>query len=297
MLTGDSSIDRAIMEPDLDRLDVIIPVKNSRDNWKKCLDSFYREIPINRLLIGDGGSTDETLEIVGKYPRVTILNQSKLKLLGYRIKSLVEKVETEWFVYLHSDVSLPRGWYDEMNKYRSQWDWFECKRVAVFPDGKKQELTRQYKASRAYSGSQLGRSAVLKKAVEPIEDDYIYRTEDIIIMQNVVRLGYKYGKCPTTFHYHYVVPHKLTKDEQARLATQTAKATIKYLCPTRQNIVYLYRLFQKLSELGIYRRNEWQEWVQNTNPDWSKWIPSFKVWELTVKNVAKIKRDVSQRFS
>jgi len=33
-------------------VDVIIPVKNTGPCWRESLDSFYREIPINRLLIG-----------------------------------------------------------------------------------------------------------------------------------------------------------------------------------------------------------------------------------------------------
>ena len=63
MLESYVNIDRAVVEPDLDRVDVIVPVKNTRGNWKACLDSFYREIPINQLLIGDGGCTDDTIEI------------------------------------------------------------------------------------------------------------------------------------------------------------------------------------------------------------------------------------------
>lgn len=282
--------DRAIMEPGLERLDVIVPVKNTRGNWKDCLDSFYREIPINRLLIGDGGCTDNTIKIVSNYSRVTVFDQSKLKTLGYSIKRLIEEVKTEWFVYLHSDVSLPKGWYDEMCKYRGQWDWFECKRIIVHPDGKQQELTGQYKSPRAYSGSQMGKTAVLKKAVKYIQDDYIQRTEDIIIRQSVENSGYKYGKVPTTFHYHYVTPYTPTVKEQIQIAAQTAKAIIKYLSPTYQNITTVYGNIRKLSKLGMYNKEEWKEWVQKTNPVWSKWIDTYKIWELTVINIVKIKR-------
>ena len=45
--------DRAMVEPGLERVDVIVPVKNTSDNWKACLNSFYREIPINRLLVSE----------------------------------------------------------------------------------------------------------------------------------------------------------------------------------------------------------------------------------------------------
>ncbi len=79
-------------------------------------------------------------------------------------------------------------------------------------------------------------------------------------------------------------------------AIQTAKAIIKYLNPTRQNIITIYGNIQKLSELGAYHKGEWKEWVQKTNPMWSKWIAAYKLWELTVKNIIKIKKAVVQRI-
>lgn len=262
------NVDRAIAEPDLKRADVIIPVKNTKRNWKECLDSIYLEIPINRLWIGDGGCTDDTIEIVRKYPRVMIFDQSKLKTLGYRIKCLIEKVATEWFVYLHSDVSLPRGWFDEMRKYQEKWDWFECRRIAVYQNETKQELTRQYKVKRSYSGSQMGKTSVLKKAVEGFEDDYIQRTEDIIIQQNVENLGYHYGKVPTTFHYHYISHYTPTLKD----VTQTAQAIIKYLQPTAENVETVLSSIVKLSEAMLTTDADWKKWAQKSSPVWTKII-------------------------
>ena len=109
-------------------IDVIIPLINTNELFEKNLYSFYREIPINRLLIGDGGCTDNSIEIVKKFPRIIIIEQSKYKSLGYCVKELIEQVETEWFVYLHADVYLPENWYDEMKKHQKDYDWFECYR-------------------------------------------------------------------------------------------------------------------------------------------------------------------------
>ena len=40
-------------------LDVIIPIVHTNELWRSNLTSIYREIPVNRLLIGDGGCIDE----------------------------------------------------------------------------------------------------------------------------------------------------------------------------------------------------------------------------------------------
>lgn len=38
--------------------------KNSRIDLRKCLDSIYKNTPVNRLIIVDAFSTDRTLEII-----------------------------------------------------------------------------------------------------------------------------------------------------------------------------------------------------------------------------------------
>jgi len=262
------NVDRALAEPYLEKIDVIVPVKNTKSNWAECLDSFYNEIPINRLLVGDGGCTDDTIRVVRKYPRVTIFEQSTLKTLGYRIRRLIEKVVTEWFVYLHSDVSLPRGWYDEMCKYRNQWDWFECRRIAVYRNGTKRELTEQYKVKRAYSGSQMGKTSILKKVVEEFEDDFIHRTEDIIIQQNVEKLGFHYGKVPATFHFHFTDHYTPTLKD----VMQTTQAIIKYWQPTEENVDTVLSGIVRLSEALLITDADWKKWAQGTNPAWTEMI-------------------------
>ena len=109
-------------------IDVIIPVLNTNELWEADLYSFYREIPINRLLIGNGGVTDNTLDVLKAFPRVEII-ELKGTSLGYRIAKLMQQVTTDFFIYLHSDVYLPSGWFDKMYKYKDEYDWFECYRT------------------------------------------------------------------------------------------------------------------------------------------------------------------------
>ena len=94
-------------------IDVIIPLINTNTLFEKNLHSFYREIPINRLIIGNGGCTDNSIEIVKKFPRVKVIDQFKYRSQGFCIAELISHVNSEWFIYLHADVYLPEKWYEK----------------------------------------------------------------------------------------------------------------------------------------------------------------------------------------
>ena len=153
-------------------VDVIIPLLTVNDAFHANLCSYYREIPIQRLLIGDGGCSEATLAVLRSFPRVELIPQQENKTLGYCLRQLIEKVETEWFVYLHADVYLPEGWFDAMARHQRDYDWFECnRRMSVLVDYPQE---RQNAAERPYSGSQMGRRRAFEPFLEEIEDDYLY---------------------------------------------------------------------------------------------------------------------------
>jgi hypothetical protein len=107
-------------------IDVIIPVIHTNELWAKNLTSIYRDVPVNRMLISDGGCKDDSIAVVAKFPRVTVYDHRAYKTLGYCLRKLIESVETEWFIYLHSDVYLPEGWFDAMRRHQPEYDWFGC---------------------------------------------------------------------------------------------------------------------------------------------------------------------------
>lgn len=306
MLGSHTNIDRAISEPNLARVDVIVPLKNTKDNWEACLDSFFREIPIKQLLIGDGGSTDNTIEIVKKYPRIRVFDQSKFKSLGFRIKKLIDEVQTEWFVYLHSDVSLPAGWYDEMCKYQKEWDWFECKRVLVYHF--EREMKEAFQVHRAYSGSQMGRKEAFKN-IKNLEDDYGYRLEDLLFQEMIESAGYKYGKAPSTFHYHHVarttetasgfgmkfsIKEEMPAEWRIDVAKDMVGGFIKYMSPEkRENVATLNANVRKLRQWNAWNDGEWNRLIQKSNPAWAGKIES-SLKSFTINTYTRIKRILRQ---
>ena len=223
-----------------------MPLLNTNELWEKNLYSFYREIPINHLLIGNGGCTDNSIEIVNKFPRVKVIDQISNCSLGYCIKELIENVKNDWFIYLHADVYLPENWYDKMKEHQKEYDWYECyRKLTVLVEFWSEE---QQKQERAYSGSQIGRKATFKNILPKIDDDYSYRNEDIIFSELIKEEGFKYGRVINTFHYHQVmnkrgekepkfkkvmIEKERDRDWQSLAYNMQARFIIKYLRPKK----------------------------------------------------------------
>jgi len=279
-------VDRFQTERDA-AVDVIIPIIHTNEFWRANLTSIYREIPVNRLILGDGGCIDGSLGVALEFPRVNVLNHRNFTSLGYSIRHLIEATETEWFVYLHSDVYLPENWFAKMCAQRGNYDWFECnQRITVLAD----YMLEIPNAERAFSGSQMGRKAAFAKVTPQIDDDYLYRNEDIIIADLLKREGYRYGRVTDTFHFHQVM-HKpsrwrrrlkrvdvhldTARDEEVRANDTYVRGIVKYLKPdeTTEDVRNSVRYpVVKLRELGEKSADEIHDWVRTTNPAWLPYI-------------------------
>lgn len=95
------------------KLDVILLTKNSlHPCLKDCIDSIYRSIPVNNLIVVDGGSTDGTLELLRGYPQVEFICDSTGTRATARQKG-IEAVKTSWHVHVDSDVILSNDWFNK----------------------------------------------------------------------------------------------------------------------------------------------------------------------------------------
>jgi glycosyltransferase involved in cell wall biosynthesis len=104
---------------DLGKVDVVVLTKNSQAQLERCLESVYKNVPVNRLIVVDGYSTDKTLDIVNKFDKEhgnVLLMQDK----GGRGRARqigIEHVETEWFLFVDSDVVLCKDWFKRAIKH------------------------------------------------------------------------------------------------------------------------------------------------------------------------------------
>lgn len=270
-------------------VDVIIPVIHTNELWEVNLLSIYREIPVNRLILGDGGCIDNSLKVAKKFPRVKILNHRKVVALGYSIKKLIEVVETPWFVYLHSDVYLPQNWFDAMRKNQSKYDWFECRQHLTALVDYSLEYVEPVQNKRPLSGSQMGRKEAFKDILPLIDDDYLYRNEDAIYVSLLRRKGFRYGYIDNVFHYHQImekqspivrrikkISFQIEKDrkEFIRENMMEVKAIIKYTTPPPNKVLQnqlnagIIVLYIK-SEINL---REFKKWIAEVNPAWLPYI-------------------------
>jgi glycosyltransferase involved in cell wall biosynthesis len=99
-------------------IDVAILTLNSERMLRECIDSVYRNIPVNNLIVVDGFSTDTTAEIVQeyqeKYGNVIFVQEKGTR--GSARQTAIQMVKSDWFMFVDSDVILSRNWFAEAEK-------------------------------------------------------------------------------------------------------------------------------------------------------------------------------------
>jgi glycosyltransferase involved in cell wall biosynthesis len=101
------------------RVDVVVLTRNSERVLEKCFKSIFANVPVNRLIVVDGYSTDSTPDIVQrfreKYGNVMLIKDAGTRGSA-RLKGIRE-VKTEWFLFVDSDVTLSDNWYDKAKNF------------------------------------------------------------------------------------------------------------------------------------------------------------------------------------
>lgn len=274
-------VDRFENESNSVVIDVIMATLDAENFLEKCLFTVYKEIPVRRLIICDGGSKDSTLELLKKFPRVEVFQKSDIKSGGKTIEFLISKIETEWFVMVDSDIFLAKGWYDEMKYYQQKYDVIENSKAILayhFYREFQEKLNEDYRPSHLCH-------LVKKDAVKTYhcDDDYVFRITDYLFRQAIEKSGYKYGKIDSTEHVHNEterIPYEsdsnksylkvvmkepervvLNKQKKQEMLIKNAKAVIKYLDPeflpfkSDRNLDSLVSLLDK-------------KWIEENGPQW-----------------------------
>ena len=100
-------------------VDVILLTKDSERKLRECVQSIYDNVPVAHLIVVDGYSKDGTLAILNqfneKYHNVKIVFDRVTRATA-RQKG-ISHVETDWFLFVDSDVVLCRDWYKKAQTY------------------------------------------------------------------------------------------------------------------------------------------------------------------------------------
>jgi glycosyltransferase involved in cell wall biosynthesis len=219
------------------------------------LESVYREIPVCHLIVVDGYSTDRTLEIVRKYPNVKIIRSRKS--LGKCREIGIKEVDTEWFVFVDSDVILNKGWLRKIKNYiQPMIGAVEGLDMVMNPArGAMQLAMERLKKLRGHPIAQrrafTGDTLIRIDAVKGIEiPEHIPVFEDEFIKKYVERRGYKWVKTREHLCKHY----DFKSPKSAEFAAETA-CFVGYLSVKD----YLYNLIKLLPKLlyAFYITQEW----------------------------------------
>ncbi len=278
---SDPFIDRKLSQPDLDVVDVIIPTLDAENFLEKCLYTIYREIPVRKLFVCDGGSKDATTEILKKFPRVELHVRPDIRTQGKTLEFLMHLVETEWFLLIDADIELLPGWFDEMIKNKANFDVLEnSNRISAYHFYRQDNLKLK-EDSRASDLCHLIRKPAIKNF--QVDDDYMWRYTDFLLRQVTENSGFQYGKISAAKHVHNEtegIAYKSDKEKNFRQLVweepkwividkkkerdynlKHAKAIVKYLDPE-------HPLVKKNKWLDGVIKNLEREWVKENGPKW-----------------------------
>jgi glycosyltransferase involved in cell wall biosynthesis len=190
--------------------DVVMLTKNSMPYLRESLPAIMSSIPVNRLIIVDGGSKDGTLEYAQSFPSVEVIHDPGTRATARQRG--IEAVETDWHVHVDSDVILCRDWMQRARPYLDDPSLGALWGV-TYPLGKTytdilKALAVLYRTTTAEIQLRQARyllhdTLIRTSAVKGIEIPPDYHVqEDQFIGEHITSRGYRWLKVADPFCYH-----------------------------------------------------------------------------------------------
>ncbi|MDI6905418.1 MAG: glycosyltransferase family A protein [Candidatus Bathyarchaeia archaeon] len=214
------------------RIDIIVLTRNSEKVLRKCLASIYENVPVNKLIIVDGYSTDATLEIVEefqeKYGNVVLIQDEGTR--GSARQKGIREVETDWFMFVDSDVILCDSWFTKAEKLMKDdvgaiWGieiWSVIKNTKILKLFER--VTMKIFEKRGGTHDLL----VRRKAIEGIHiPPHLHTYEDSYIRSWICKNGYKAVPAYKPYCIHYRPEIVWTIKESIALIANDLKFTIR----------------------------------------------------------------------
>lgn len=262
-------------------VDCIMLTLNAERHLVETLDAFYREVPISRLLVIDGGSKDNTIRLLMRYPRVN-LQIRKGMTTGKAWELLKDMVSTPWFIWIDVGKIPASGWYDRMTLEKGKGDLLGSLRYNLKDGLMTLDPIIQNPFNRLLGGPWLIRTSSI--GCYHVDDDYAQRNIDIIIRRQLEEHGGRYHLVTSTSHICHLPDPVTDEEELQRRHTQNAMGIVKYITPeyAKNHANYL------LNDHWMLMMHQLpQDFIQKTNP---AWLPVLKQWRIRRLLIAKTTR-------
>ncbi len=109
------------------RFSIIIPTLNESSNLCYALEQLLDSIECLsevEIMISDGGSSDDTIQLATQYP-VKLINAAKGR--ARQMNAGAQHSTGDWLVFLHADTRLPDNWMALIARTESTWGRFDIR--------------------------------------------------------------------------------------------------------------------------------------------------------------------------
>ena len=98
------------------KIDLIIPVYNEQDFLADCLDSIQRQsLKPDKVILINNNSTDQSLEIIKRYPFVTVINETRQGVFYARTKGF-DYSKADLMIRIDADSILPVDYIETVSR-------------------------------------------------------------------------------------------------------------------------------------------------------------------------------------
>jgi len=280
--------------------DMIVPTHYVDWNYfGSNVKSWIKEIPVKTLYLGcnnpDKGYIESLRTYLSQFASIVVIDQRGIKTLGMQLADLFKRTNTEFVCYCHADARpTPHSFLVLEADMEDHVGIVESERVSYPYEDPKSFPTvypYYYYRNRSFSGYQLFRMEAIDDFLQFIEDDYIYRNEDIIFQNVCEEAGFHYQKSfAMHIHTNSNVNHKWTpqgeegEDARAKTFDMQIKGIVKYCTPdpiTKKAWIAAYGQCFRLNGTNLFDFID--DFVVKENPKWKNAIQeaiSELIWGL-----------------
>lgn len=284
-------IDQFVNDPP--GVDCCLLTLNAEPHLCETLDAFYYEVPIRRLLVIDGGSTDGTVELLMGYPRADIQIRKGMTT-GKAFELLLGMVQTPWCVFIDVGKIPMMNWYEDMMLHGNDGDVLGSLRYNVVDDGLhavdgglQLDPIIADPSKRWLGGPWLIRTASLRHY--HVDDDYVQRCTDLVLRHQLEERGGRYYLVRSAKHLCYL-PTPPDKQELMRRLDMNARGIVKYTTPLSVRYYLTTGVMLSLCKLD-------RDWVKQINPVWSSYIEHWRYrWHLPARTAQIVYRACKPRL-